>query len=153
MLITSHLLGTLILTKALTTNTPELYVALLAGVGVDIDHIFINRKWIQDINDFVGRRKIIRGTKQHSYLQELVFGTLAGIGIGFLISFFWPVVRWWIFPVFLLTHIVLDSVMHYKHEPFIPFSKFSYWGWLYSGSKAELAISSIGLVIFYFFLF
>ncbi|KKW20884.1 MAG: hypothetical protein UY71_C0018G0015 [Parcubacteria group bacterium GW2011_GWB1_52_7] len=150
MLITSHLLGTLLLGKALSIETPELYVALLSGVGVDIDHIFVNKKWIQDIKSFLQERKIIYGTKQHSWLQEIVFGTFVGIVIGFLISFLWPSVRWWIFPVFLLSHIVLDSVMRYEHEPFAPLSKIRYWGWLRSGTKVELLVSFIGLVIFYF---
>src|SRR3989344_4018344 len=100
MLITSHLLGTLLLGKALSIETPELYVALLSGVGVDIDHIFVNKKWIQDIKSFLQERKIIYGTKQHSWLQEIVFGTFAGIVIGFLISFLWPSIHWWIFPIF-----------------------------------------------------
>ena len=150
MLITSHLLGTLLLGKALSIETPELYVALLSGVVVDIDHIFVNKKWIQDIKSFLQERKIIYGTKQHSWLQEIVFGTFVGIVIGFLISFLWPSVRWWIFPVFLLSHIVLDSVMRYEHEPFAPLSKIRYWGWLRSGTKVELLVSFIGLVIFYF---
>ena len=150
MLITSHLLGTLLLGKALSIETPELYVALLSGVGVDIDHIFVNKKWIQDIKSFLQERKIIYGTKQHSWLQEIVFGTFVGIVIGFLISFLWPSVRWWIFPVFLLSHIVLDSVMRYEHKPFVPLSKIKYYGWLRSGTKVELLVSFVGLVIFYF---
>lgn len=151
MLVTSHLLGTLILAKSLAIETPELYVALLSGVGVDIDHIFVNRKWLQDIKDFLRERKVTYGTNQHSWLQELAFGTLAGIVIGILISIIWPHLRWWIFPVFLLSHIALDSVMHYEHQPFVPFSKFKYWGWLRSATKAEILISTIGLTIFFSF--
>jgi len=153
MLITSHLLGTLILGKALSVETPELYVALLAGVGVDVDHVFINRKWVQDIRDFLRERKITYGTTQHSWLQEIMFGTFAGIIIGFLISSFWPPVRWWIFPVFLLSHIVLDSVMRYEHQPLVPLSRFKYWGWIHSGTKVEFFISSFGLVAFLFFFY
>ncbi|KKS38013.1 MAG: hypothetical protein A3G49_01145 [Candidatus Sungbacteria bacterium RIFCSPLOWO2_12_FULL_41_11] len=153
MLIISHILGTLVFGKALSIETPELYVALLAGVGVDIDHVFVNRKWAQDIKDFLRERKITYGTKQHSWLQEIMFGTFAGIIIGFLISSFWLPVRWWIFPAFLLLHIALDSVMRYEHKPFVPFNKFKYWGWLYSGTKVELILSSVGLVVFYVFLF
>ena len=153
MLITSHLLGTLLVGKAFSIETPELYVALLAGVAVDIDHIFINKKWIQDIKNFLWERKITYGTKQHSWLQEFVFGAITGLIIGFLISYIWPAVQWWIFPIFLLLHIVLDSVMRYEHEPFIPFNRFKYTGWLRSGTKGELLISSIGLVAFYFFFF
>lgn len=149
MLITSHLFGTLVLGKALSIEAPELYVALLAGVGVDIDHAFVNRKWVQDIKGFLRERKITYGTKQHSWLQEVAFGIFAGITTGVLISYLWPTVRWWIFPVFLLSHIALDSVMHYEHEPFIPFSKFKYFGWIRSGTKAELLLSSIGLIVLY----
>lgn len=149
MLITSHLLCTLVLGKALSIEAPELYVALLAGVGVDIDHAFVNRKWVQNIKDFLRERKITYGTKQHSWLQELAFGTFVGIIIGVLITYIWPTVRWWIFPAFLLSHIALDSVVHYEHEPFIPFSKFKYWGWIRSGTKAELLFSSIGLIVLY----
>jgi len=149
MLITSHLLGTLSLGKALALETPELYVALLAGVGVDIDHIFVNRKWVQDVTDFLKERKITYGTKQHSWLQEPIWGVFVGITIGVLISYFWPAVRWWVFPSFLLLHIVLDSVMHYEHEPFIPFSKLKYFGWIKSGTKVELTLSSFGLVVLF----
>ena len=152
MLITSHLLGTLALGKALSIETPELYVAMLSGVAVDIDHLFVNRKWIQDTRGFLQERKITYGTRQHSWLQEIIFGTFAGIVIGVLISYFWPAVRWWIFPVFLLSHIALDSMMRYEHEPLIPFSRFKYWGWIRSGTKAEFLISSIGLIAFYLFL-
>src|SRR3989344_4861810 len=104
MLISSHLLGTLVLGKTLSIETPELYVALLAGVT-----------------------------------------------IGVFISYLWPAIRWWIFPTFLLSHIILDSVMHYEHEPFMPFSKFKYWGWFRSGTKTELALSSLGLAVLFFF--
>ncbi|MDP3948042.1 MAG: hypothetical protein Q8Q41_05150 [bacterium] len=150
MLITSHLLGTLVIAKALSIETSELYVALFSGVGVDIDHIFVNRKWIHDIKSFLQERKITYGTKQHSWLQEIVFGTFAGIVIGFLIPYILSSVRWWIFPVFLLSHIVLDSVMRYEHEPLVPLSRFKYWGWIRSGTRAEFLISSIGLAAFYF---
>ena len=153
MLISSHLLGTLILGKALMLETPELYVALLAGVGVDIDHFFVNRKWAQDIKDFIRERKIVYGTKQHSWLQEFIFGISAGIVIGVLISYIAPTIRWWIFPVFLLSHIALDSVMRYEHAPFVPFGKFKYRGWLYSGTKAELILSFVGLGVFYALIF
>lgn len=153
MLITSHLLGTLALGKALSIETPEIYAALLSGVAVDLDHIFVNRKWIQDVKDFLQEEKITYGAKQHSWLQEIVFGIFAGITIGVLISYIWPTVRWWIFPIFLLLHIALDSVMRYEHEPFTPFSRFKYIGWLRSGTKAELVISSIGLAVLYFFFF
>ena len=151
MLISSHLLGTLVLGKTLSIETPELYVALLAGVGIDIDHVFVNRKWTRDIRDFLRERKVTYGTKQHSWLQELVFGVFAGITIGVFISYLWPAIRWWIFPTFLLSHIILDSVMHYEHEPFMPFSKFKYWGWFRSGTKTELALSSLGLAVLFFF--
>lgn len=153
MLITSHLFGTLVLSKVLSIEIPELYVAVLSGVAVDMDHFFVNRKWVQDASDFLRKRKITYGTKQHSWLQEFIFGTLVGIVIGVSISYISPVVRWWTFPFFLLLHIALDSVMHYEHEPFIPFSKFRYWGWLRSGTKLELLLSSVGLIVLYFFFF
>ena len=149
MLITSHLLGTLILSKALSIETPELYVALLSGVGVDIDHIFMNQKWIRDIKDFTREKKITYGTKQHSWLQEILFGTVAGDLIGAAIAYFSASVRWWVFPLFLLLHILMDSVMHYQHWPLAPFGKYQYSGWLRSGTKYELLTSLVGLVIIF----
>lgn len=146
MLITSHLLVTLLASKALSLGAPEIYAALAAGVAVDADHFFVNKKWISDIRDFVLERKITHGTNQHSWLQEVLFGTLAGIIIGVLVSMAWPSIRWWIIPLFLLMHIAMDAVMSFEHKPFAPLSKRTYRGWLRSGTKAELLISVIGLV-------
>ena len=149
MLISTHLLGTLAVTKILPVNTPELYIALLAGVGVDADHFFVNRKWVQDIKDFIKNRKITYGTNQHSWLQEVFFGFFLSIIIGFAISYFWPVIRWWVFPVFLLLHIAMDAVMKYEHQPFAPLSRYKYWGWLRSATKYELVISLAGLFLLF----
>lgn len=151
MLITSHLLGTLLTAKLLSIHSPELYIAILSGVGVDVDHFFVNRKWIQDIKDFISTQKISYGINQHSWMQELLFGTIAGAMAGFLISYAFPTIRWWIFPAFLLLHIAMDGVMHNEHRPFVPFNKFKYWGWIRSGTKQELIISLAGLIAFYFF--
>ena len=150
MLITSHILGTLVLSKALSLQTPELYVALLAGVGVDLDHFFVNKKWVKDVKDFVWERKITYGVKQHSWLQEFSFGAMAGTLIGIATSYICPSIRWWIFPLFLLAHILLDSIMQNEHQPFAPFHRFKYYGWLRSGTKEELLLSFLGLLVLYF---
>jgi len=153
MLITSHTLATLLVGKTLSLEGPELYVALLAGVGVDIDHIFVDRQYIQDrvrnIGEIMRGQKIAtRGVKQHSWLQEPLFGTIAGLAIGIVISYFWLSVRWWIFPLFLLLHIAMDGIMrHNYHEPFAPFSRYKYQGWIRPASKIELLISVVGLII------
>jgi hypothetical protein len=149
MLITSHILATLVIGKALSLSQPELYAAFAGGVGVDIDHLFVNRKWLQDIKDFVYAGKITYGINQHSWIQELVFGILCGIVLGLLLSYLFQI-RWWILPFFLFIHVGMDAVMKNRHEPFAPFSKFSYVGWLRSGTLGEIFISCIGLLIFFY---
>ena len=149
MLITSHILVTLVAGKALSLSQPELLTALAGGVGVDVDHLFVNRKWLQDIKDFVYQGKVTYGINQHSWAQELVFGLILTIAAGFLLSLFFPI-RWWILPLFLTMHIAMDAVMKNTHQPFAPFSKFSYQGWLRSGTLGEILISCIGLLIFFY---
>ena len=149
MIITSHLLGTVVLARILSIEFPELYVALVSGVAIDVDHFFVNKKWIKDVRDFLKERRITYGIIQHSWFQELVFGVAAGSIGGFVISHFWPFMRWWVFPLFLFLHIVMDSVMSFEHRPLAPFKKYRYWGWLRQGTKAELVISLAGLVVIF----
>lgn len=149
MLVTSHILATLVVGKAVGLNKPELYTALAGGAGVDLDHAFVNRKWLQDIEDFVFHHKITYGITQHSWIQEYLFGTLLATALGLLLSRLFPAIRWWVLPLFLLIHISMDAVMRNVHMPFVPLSHWSYVGWLRSGTIAEIIISSLGLVLFY----
>ncbi len=149
MLITSHILATLLLGKALGLNKPEIYTALVGGVGVDIDHLFVNNKWLQDVKDFVFHKKVTYGINQHSWAQEILFGALLTTVLGLILSRLLPLVRWWVLPLFLIIHVAMDAVMKNVHTPFAPFSTYSYVGWLRSGTLAEILISVGGLVLFY----
>jgi len=147
MLITSHLVVTLLAAKGLALEGPELLVALAGGVALDADHLFTNIKWASDIKNLLREGRITHGEiKQHSWIQELVSGLISGAIIGFLISLVFPQVHWWIFPLFQATHIFLDSLMKYEHQPFVPFSRWRYRGFVYPGSRTEWLISSLILI-------
>lgn len=147
MLFTSHILGILILSKALSLGGGEITVAFISGLGVDIDHLFVNKKWISDVKSFLKDCTVNYGVKQHSFFQEILPGGVLGVLIGFALAKIFLEVRWWVFPLFLVLHIALDSIMHFEHQSFWPVGKFKYWGWLRSGTKAEFILSTIGLPI------
>lgn len=147
MLFTSHVLGILVLSKVLRLEGGETVVAFISELGVDIDHLFVNKKWITDVKSFLKDCTVNYGVKQHSFFQEILFGAFLGILIGLILSKIFVEIHWWVFPLFLILHIVLDSVMHFEHQPFFPISKFKYWGWLRSGTKAEFILSTIGLLV------
>jgi hypothetical protein len=146
MLITSHLAATLALVPVVGAHGPEFWLALLGGVGVDLDHLFVNTKWIRDIRIFFAERRIERGVNQHSPLQELFFGVATASLIGVALHALYPTVRWWILPFFLATHIALDGIMKCEHQPFAPFNRWSYWGFMKSGTIMEFVVSLIVLV-------
>lgn len=149
MLFTSHLAITVFVANKMGLSGPETMLALAAGVGIDLDHFFVNKKWIQDIKSFFSESVVTHGeVKQHSWLQEPFFGLIAGLLAGFTISYLTGA-RWWIFPSFQALHIFMDSLMNYDHEPFVPFSFWKYRGWIYPGTRGELAISIIALGIIY----
>jgi len=150
MLFSSHLLATLVTKNMFSLRGGETIVALIFGTGIDTDHLFVNKKWITDTKDYIKHRKITRGVNQHSYFQEVIFGEFFGILTGFLLSKIFIGIRWWICPLFLGLHIFLDSVMYYEHQPFFPFNKFKYWGWLRSGTRKELFFSVLGLLLLFF---
>jgi len=152
MLITSHLLATLLASRGLSLNNVEIYVALIAGVGIDIDHVFVNGKWVQDAKNFFLGRQIISDGNQHTWLQEFLFGSAVGIAGGLLVHSFFPTIRWWISPFFLLFHILMDSIEKYDHWPLAPFSRYKYRGFVPFGTRIELAISSIGLLVYFIFI-
>ena len=146
MLITSHLAATVAASRWLGLPAPELAIALAGGVLLDLDHLCTNRKWASDIKNFLRSGTVTHGeVKQHSWLQEPFFGLAAGTLAGLGTAALWPV-RWWIYPLFQATHSVMDSVMRYEHQPFVPFSRIAYRGWIRSNSKAELAISTIAVI-------
>ena len=153
MLITSHLVVTLSLGAALSLGKPELFVALISGVGIDLDHILVNKKWIQDIKDIIKGKQPTRGINQHSWLQEVLVGGIVATLVGIIISNIWIEIRWWILPLFLFIHILMDAIMKFNHWPFVPFSKYKYSGWLTSGTKIELVLSTIGLLIYFFVIY
>lgn len=142
MLITSHLVATLLVAKGLSLEDMELWTALAGGVALDVDHFFVNTKWISDIKNFLRERKITHGeVKQHSWFQEPLFGLSAGVLFGILLSLFIPSVRWWVFPVFQAIHIVMDGLMNYERQPFVPVSRWQYWGVLRSNTSTEWLVS------------
>jgi len=149
MLIATHLLSTLIISRLFSLETPEVYVALAAGVGIDLDHLIVNTKWLQDVKNFFQGKKIERGINQHSYCQEPLFGLVFGIMVGIFIHFLISPIRWWVFPLSLLSHIILDSFMRFDHWPFFPLSNYKYRGFIPSGTKIELLISTVGLFLFF----
>ncbi len=148
MLISSHLLFTMLISKLFSLKSFELYIAILAGVAIDIDHLFINKKWISDSKNFFKGKKTVHGINQHSWLQEPLFGFIVSSIIG-LILYFWINIKWWILPFFLLTHIVLDALMQYSHYPLKPFNNFTYKGWIPSATKWEFYLSALALLIYF----
>ena len=141
MLLTSHLAASVLVGNAFITNNGEWAVALLGGVLVDADHFFVNKKWIDDVKIFVKEKKIVRGINQHSWFQEWLFGLFSASLLGLFINFIFPQIRWWVLPVFLCIHIAMDSIMVCEHKPFVPFSTWSYWGFLKSGTIIEFVVS------------
>jgi hypothetical protein len=148
MLITSHLLATLILSQALSLSNSEIFPAIIGGVAIDLDHLFINNKWKQDTKNFLTVKKLDTGINQHSWLQELVFGGFVGIVAGLIISYFFSSIRFWVFPVFILLHIFLDALMKFDHWPLVPLNNFKYQGFINAGTKHEIILSPLLLLLY-----
>ena len=144
MLITSHLAATVAVSRWLGLSVPELSTALAGGVLLDLDHLVVNGKWFVDVKNFLRSGIVTHGeVKQHSWLlQEPLCGLIVGALTGLAVAAWWPQVRWWVFPFFQGMHIIMDGAMRYRHEPLMPFSRWSYRGWIRSNSKTELAVSS-----------
>ena len=151
MLLTSHLAATLLIGSSLVVNHQEWAVALLGGVFVDADHLFVNKKWLDDVKIFFKEKRIVRGVNQHSPLQEFLFGIVFSSILGLVVNLIFPSIRWYILPMFLGIHIMMDSVMKCEHQPFAPLSKWSYWGFVKSGTTAEFVVSTIAIILFFLF--
>ena len=155
MLITSHLVATVLLSSSISLQDGEFFTALASGVALDIDHLFINKKWISDIKKFLRGKGTTKGEiSQHSWIQEPLFGLTIGIIIGVLLEYFLGI-SWWIFPLFQAIHIAMDALMRYEHKPFVPLGKWRYWGFIPSGSKQEFLASSallIGITAVWYYL-
>ena len=154
MIFPSHLTSALIAGKFIGLLNPvEWLVVILASVGLDIDHVWVNLKYVcqpkiffRNIADASGR------VRQHTWIQEFVFGLLAGVIFGFILAWLFKV-RWWIFPLFQLIHILLDGIMRVEHQPLAPFSKWNYRGFVPPGTKIEWIVSTVILVLAVWFFF
>lgn len=148
MLITSHLAVTFLVGRSIGVAGPELLISLLGGVALDTDHLLVNDKWKNDLRNFLQKSVLTHGEiKQHSWIQEPLFGLSVGVIFGILVSFLIPSVRWWVFPLFQGLHIFMDAFMSYEHQPFVPFKNWSYRGWVRSNSGVELISSSLVLAV------
>ena len=147
MLITSHLAVTILAGQALSLSTSEFFTALAGGVALDLDHLLVNGKWLSDARVFLRRGITTHGeVNQHSWIQEPLFGSIFGIIAGVAIHYWNPEVRWWIFPAFQGSHIMMDAFMKYDHHPFTPIlSKISYRGLIRPNSKIEWLVSFLVL--------
>ena len=150
MLITSHFFFTVLISKLLSLTGLEFYFALIAGVAVDIEHLFVNNKWIRDVKNFFQLKKIEQGVNQHSLLQEPLFGISTALLVGIILHFTLTI-RWWISPLFLASHIFFDALMKFSHYPWQPFNKFHYRGFIPSGTRREFYISIVALIILFIF--
>lgn len=147
MLLTSHLAATLLLSRALGFSGPELVAAVVSGVALDLDHLFVNKKWLGDVRNFFRKGASTHGeVTQHSWLQEPLFGLAAGVFIGLAVQALFASVRWWVFPLSQALHIGMDALMNYEHRPLVPLSKWSYRGFVRSATVTEAIISSAALL-------
>ncbi len=148
MLIFTHLAITLLIGKSLVISRNEWIVALIAGIGIDIDHLLVNSKWIDDIRNFIRYGRVTHGKAiQHSWIQEPLSGMLFGCLFGWILYLSSLSIRWWILPFFLAVHILMDALMKYEHRPFAPFSNWNYTGFVPSATVHELWISIVLLVM------
>ena len=147
MLLTSHLAATLLLSQALAFSGPELAAAVIGGVALDLDHLFISRKWLGDVQNFFRKGTSTHGeVMQHSWLQEPLFGLAAGVFIGLGVQAVFASVQWWVFPLSQALHIGMDALMNYEHRPLVPLSKWSYRGFVRSVTVNEAIISSAAVL-------
>jgi hypothetical protein len=151
MLITSHIASVLLLNEIIPLSSQELIMAWCAGVFIDIDHVFISNKWKDDVKRFFTKFETSHGeVNQHSFLQEPIIGLFFSVVLGVVISLFFMDIRWWVAPLFLGIHVVLDAVMNFEHRPFFPFSKKTYYGFVRSGTRTEFFLSLVFLFIIIF---
>ena len=150
MLVPTHLLATVLLSQALSLNETEVYAAIIAGVAIDLDHLFVSNEWLKEARDFFHAQTIHSRGNLHTWLHEPIFGLSVAIIVGLLLSHSSPI-RWWIMPLFLLIHIAMDKIMNYEHQPLAPFSKWTYRGWLPAGTKMEFILSLLAVVIWIVF--
>ncbi len=144
MLITTHIAVTVWLGKGLGLQVPEMIVALAGGVLVDIDHLF-KPGWRKTFLEFIKTGQRMNNQNHHSWIQELLPGLVVGSLIGLLINLTYPDIRWWILPLFQAIHIFLDYLMKNAHQPFVPFSKWGFRGFIPNNSKIELILSVLAL--------
>lgn len=153
MLITSHIVSTILIGEAFSFAPAETVVAFVAGVAIDVDHLFVSKKWVSDVKNFLLHGITTHGeVKQHSWLQEPLFGIVVGVAVGVTLSILFFGIRWWIFPLFQAIHILMDSLMQYEHEPLVPISRWKYGGFIPSATKTEFLGSSLALVAIYIML-
>lgn len=139
----SHLAITLIAGKIIGLNTGELLAAVAGGTILDLDHIFMLHKRKKDTPDFW--QKLLKHNGQmnlHSWLHEPLIGLIFGVITGIIISILFFNIRWWVFPLFISGHILLDLSMKFEHQFFAPFGKKKHFGLFKSGTKKEFAFSS-----------
>lgn len=144
MLLPTHLAVTTAVAKGLGLTGIDLAYALVFGVLIDLDHLFVSRVrlkskkfWLSDPTHC-----------DHSWLHE-PFGLLA-------IATFSLVINSWVPLLFYGIHFIIDQfVLRAKNKPLAPFSKKEYtYGLIPAGSKIEwfispfLLIASIVYIIF-----
>ena len=145
MLITTHIAATLFLGKYLDLSGPGWLVAFLGGVAIDIDHALLNFKYLPNIKLFFKKASDVSGRfNQHWWTHEAFFGAISGAAIGVFCAILLAV-QWWIFLLFQFSHIALDGLMKFEHQPLAPFSKRKYFGPLASGTKIEFVVALIVL--------
>jgi hypothetical protein len=105
-----HLIYTLIFSELLNLNFYNFILALIFGLLIDLDHIFLY------IPTLIKTKKIIPiGVYLKTFIQEPVFYPIV-ICISLILKTLTPL-------IFFTLHLILDYIFSSKNRPFFPFSK------------------------------
>jgi membrane-bound metal-dependent hydrolase YbcI (DUF457 family) len=107
----AHILVTLVFARVGNLSGIDIFLALLFGVAIDLDHLIKVPLYIKQ-----NGLKVVRYWNWRTSFQEPV-------------SYLWIIplciyFQTWVPVFFFTTHIVLDYLMSYEKQPFYPFSDF-----------------------------
>ncbi len=131
----THIVAVLVLAKAMSLNSSDLLIALVFGVGVDIDHLLKLPLYFS-----LPKSKRKRHLNWRTPLQEPI-SLLWVAPLSIYLSSFVPV-------IFFSLHLLLDYLMSYSKRPFFPYSNLKMKGamrlkkdrWLQIGLTVVLCI-------------
>ena len=134
-----HLGYTLVLSRILYLDYPELILALIFGVFLDFDHIF------RYIPKLINEKKLLpTNTYMKTFIQEPVFYPVILV-LSFILKTYIPL-------IFFTLHLVLDYPFVNNNRPLYPLNNFEIKG-IFNFKTKVYWIFTISSIIFFIIIF